>query len=137
MRMPVAVMRALFFVLLALVTYLTLTPNPDDTKEGFAVARWVANLLFGDAALTDKVAHFLGYAALGASAYWAELKLVSRRWATGAALVFYGVALEGLQGLGGVRSPEIADAIANGIGAAAGIAGACVLVLIFKKIRGA
>lgn len=37
------------------------------------------------------------------------------------ALIIYGVVLELLQGLGGVRSPQIVDALANAAGVGAGV----------------
>jgi hypothetical protein len=126
--------RILFVLLFALVTYLTLTPNPEDAKAGFAFTRWLAIKVFGDPALADKVAHFLAYGALGAMAAWAHLALFSKRRITAVALALYGVALEGLQGLGGVRTPELADAAANGLGALAGLGGAIILGRIIRLL---
>ncbi|WP_428410471.1 VanZ family protein [Hyphococcus sp.] len=132
-RIPYLWPRVLFALLFALVTYLTLTPNPDDTKAGFAFTRWIATVLFHNPALTDKVAHFLAYAALGAMAVWAHLTVFSKRRGTALALAAYGVLLEGLQGLGGVRSPELADAVANGLGALSGAAGAVMLAHLWRR----
>ena len=127
--------RVVFALLFALVTYLTLTPNPDDTKAGFAVTRWISSVLFGDPKLADKVAHFGAYGALGAAAVWAHLTVFSKR--RGAALVLgaYGVFLEWLQGMGGVRTPELADAIANGLGALCGVVGAVILANLLGRLR--
>ncbi len=126
--------RGLFIALFAAVTYLTLTPDPDDAEKGFAAARFVAAFLFGDPQLADKVAHFIAYAALGAAAFWAQITVYARkRWAP-VLLAAYGVVLEGVQGLGGVRTPELADAIANGLGAFAGFGGAMILAVIFSRI---
>ncbi len=127
MRLSLWAARVLFFFLFALVTFLTLTPDPENTEPGFVVTRWISAKLFGSESFADKVAHFLGYGALGASVFWADLKLFSRRLGAGAALCVYGVLLEVLQGLGGVRSPEVADAVCNMLGAAAGLGGACIL----------
>ncbi|WP_375206987.1 VanZ family protein [Hyphococcus sp.] len=127
--------RVLFGLLFALVTYLTLTPNPDDVEPGFAVTRWISSLLFGDPKLADKVAHFLAYAALGAMAVWAHLSLFGRRLGAALALAVYGVFLEWLQGVGGVRSPELADAVANGLGALSGAAGAVILNHLIRRVR--
>ncbi|MEO1137581.1 MAG: VanZ family protein [Pseudomonadota bacterium] len=127
--------RILFGFLLALVTFLTLTPNPDDTEPGFALTRWIADLLLGNSAFADKIAHFLAYAALGATAYWAKLTVFSRRIGAAFALALYGVVLEGLQGLGGVRSPELGDALANAFGALGGIAGAVALGAGLQRLR--
>ena len=132
MRRTALLARALFVALVSVVTWLTLTPSPENADSGFALARWAATLLFGDAGLTDKVAHFMAYSALGACAFWARLTLAGRLWTTPLALAAYGAALEGAQGLGGVRSPELADALANGLGAVAGFAGAMALALLAK-----
>ncbi len=125
--------RGLFFLVFSLVTYLTLTPNPDDAEKGFAAARYIAALLFGDAQFGDKVAHFAGYGALGATAYWAQFKVFERKVWIPALLAVYGALLEGVQGYGGIRSAEVADAVANGLGALAGFAGAVFLAIIVCK----
>ncbi|WP_375202300.1 VanZ family protein [Hyphococcus sp.] len=127
--------RILFALLFSLVTYLTLTPNPEDTKAGFAFTRWISTTLFGNPALADKVAHFLAYAALGAAAVWAHLTVFSKRRGSALALAAYGVLLEWLQGLGGVRSPELADAVANGLGALSGATGAVILANLARRVR--
>ncbi len=127
--------RILFGLLLALVTYLTLTPNPEDTETGFALTLWIAEALLRNPALADKIAHFLAYASLGAMAAWAHLTLFSKRRFTAIALALYGAALEGLQGLGGVRTPEVADAAANGLGALAGLGGAIILARMVRRLR--
>ena len=132
MRKTALLARGLFVALVLIVTWLTLTPSPENAESGFALARWAATLLFGDAGLTDKVAHFMAYGALGACAFWARLTLAGRLWAAPLALAVYGAALEGAQGLGGVRSPELADAIANALGALAGFAGAAALSLLAR-----
>lgn len=134
-RIPHLWPRVLFALLFALVTYLTLTPNPEDTKAGFALTRWIATALFGDAQLADKVAHFFAYGALGAAAVWAHLKVLSKRRGSAVGLALYGVFLEWLQGVGGVRSPELADAVANALGAFAGATGAVVLAAFWRRLR--
>lgn len=116
--------RGVFGVLFLVVTFLTVTPNPDDAKSGMEFARWIAARLFGDDAFADKVGHFLAYAALGLAAFWARFAPRGRRLWAPLALAVYGAALEGVQGLGGVRSPELADAVANAAGALAGFGGA-------------
>ncbi|WP_411816387.1 VanZ family protein [Hyphococcus sp. DH-69] len=127
--------RVLFVCLFIVVTFLTLTPNPDDTEAGFAFTRLLASALFGNAAFADKIAHFLAYGALGTSAYWAQIELFARRWMILILLPLYGVLLEGLQGLGGVRSPEIADAVANGLGAFCGFLFGYLCVVAYSKVR--
>ncbi len=127
-------MRAAFAALAALVTWLTLTANPDSAESGFALARAIAAFVFADPALGDKVAHFLAYAALGAFAFWGRVRFAAAPWATPVALVAYGGGLELLQGLGGVRAAEIADAVANGLGAAAGFAGALLAARVVSRV---
>lgn len=113
--------RGVFAALFLFVTFMTLTPNPDDTEGEMSIARFISELLFGSAAFGDKVAHVLAYAALGAAAMFASIRIYGRRLLTLAALIAYGVLLEGLQGLGGVRSADALDALANASGALAGV----------------
>ena len=120
-------MRVAFAGLVALVTWLTLTPNPESAESGFAFARMVATWLFADTAQADKVAHFLAYAALGVFACWGRLWPKGLAWATPLALAAYGGGLELLQGVGGVREAEFADGLANGLGACAGYAAAYIV----------
>lgn len=127
--------RLFFALLFALVTYLTLTPNPDETERGFAMARWLAAFLLGNEGMGDKVAHFMAYAALGGSAALARIRLAGRAPFAVAGLALYGAALEGLQGIGGVRSPEAADALANFLGAGAGYPAAAALISLAGKAR--
>ena len=106
------------FICLALfITWQTLTPSPEEAEPGIALARWLAEILLHDPKRADKIAHFLAYAALGGSAAFAGFSLMGRHWPVVIAIALYGAALEGVQGFGGVRSPEIADAFANGLGA--------------------
>lgn len=120
-------MRIVFAALATLVTWLTLTSNPDNTESGFVLARAIAAMVFSDPALADKVAHFLAYAALGAFAFWGRLHMKAFIWLTPLALAAYGGGLELLQGLGGIREAEFADAFANALGACAGYLGAYAL----------
>lgn len=127
--------RGLFWALFAFVTYLTLTPNPDEAEKGFFAARFIADLFFHNPALADKIAHFGAYGLLGFIAVLAQIKFFGRKRWTPIALAAYGAFLEGLQGLGGVRSPELADAAANSAGALAGFAGAFALATLFAAKR--
>lgn len=118
----VRIWRGVFAMLFIFVTYLTVTPNPDDTKAGMALTRWIASLFLGNPGLSDKVAHFLAYGVLGGAAALARLPVFQKVWIAPLGLAAYGVLLEGVQGLGGVRSPELSDAVANAFGAVAGFA---------------
>ena len=127
--------RLLFAALFVLITYLTLTPNPDDVATGFDLARLIAGFLFGEPDYGDKVAHFAAYGALGAMAYWAQIFIAGRRWLTPVCLGFYGALLEGAQGIGGVRSLELLDAMANGLGAVTGFIVAAVFSHLLQQLR--
>ncbi len=119
--------RVAFCALALFVTWQTLTPNPDDTEGGMAIARIIAELIFRSPEMADKVAHFMAYAALGASAAFGQIRMLGLRSPVVAAIAVYGMTLEGLQGLGGVRAPEVADATANALGVIAAFAGVGVL----------
>lgn len=129
--------RGLFLLLVVFVTWQTLTPDPDDTKSSIAIARFIAELIFHDERFGDKVAHFLAYAALGGSAALGHLQIAGRRWLTIAALASYGALLEYLQGQGGVRAPEIADALANSSGAIAAFPAALMVERLQHRSRSA
>jgi VanZ family protein len=58
----------------------------------------------------DKLVHLFGYALL--MFWWAQL-VPQRRWKLAIAVVLYGIAIEGLQGLTPERQPDILDALAN------------------------
>ena len=63
--------------------------------------------------------HGLGYAFLAFCAMLGQR--YPRGGRTAMALIIYGVVLELLQGLGGVRSPQIVHALANAAGVGAGV----------------
>lgn len=126
--------RALFIVILIVVTWLILTPDVRETEPGMDIARWIARTLFGDADLGDKVAHFLAFASLGAAAALGRLKIAQSGALMVAALAAYGGALEIGQMLGGVRDAELADALADAAGAGAGYP-AIVFALGFAAAR--
>jgi hypothetical protein len=66
--------------------------------------------LGGDISRVDKLVHLFGYALL--MFWWAQL-VTQRRWKLAIAVVLYGIAIEGLQGLTPERQPDILDALAN------------------------
>ncbi len=129
--------RVVFGVVFACVTWLTLTPNPQDTKSSLAIARFIAEVLFHNQQLGDKVAHFLAYATLGATAAFAHFRIVDRRVPVIVALAAYGGLLEFLQGFGGVRVADFADALANASGALAVYPAALALEHTVKRVRAA
>ena len=59
---------------------------------------------------TDKIVHLAGYAFL--TFWWAQL-VTRQRWKLAAAIVLFGIAIEGLQGLTPDRQPDLLDALAN------------------------
>lgn len=69
--------------------------------------------LDGNSGQTDKLAHLAGYAVL--MFWWAQL-VVRRRWRLALAIILYGIAIEGLQGLTPDRLPDAGDALANTAG---------------------
>lgn len=81
--------------------------------------------------IRDKVAHAFTYAVLMTLALKAAL--MPRAWQAGGMVMLFGLAIEWLQGLGGYRSAEFLDAVANlvGILAAGGAA------WVARQIRGA
>jgi VanZ family protein len=127
--------RALFAALFLLVTYLSVTPDPDAAGPSLDFARWIANLLFGDEIYGDKVAHFLAYGALGLSAAAAHVRIARRFTFVVLGLALYGALLEGVQALGAVRQPEALDAFANAAGALSGGAGAALVSRLRELAR--
>ncbi len=94
--------RILWGMSAAVVAVLSLLP-PDDLPS--------------DLGLSDKLLHVLGYAVLGALGV-----LSGARWPWALlAVVGYGLALEGAQGLLGYRSFEWADLVADAAGAVVGV----------------
>ena len=114
------VFRWVFWALMLIVPYLTLTPNPDDAAVGGSVTAWLAKMILGNAQFSDKVGHFVAYAALGSAAGLGQLRLFNHMMLTWAALVILGIALEFGQGFIAQRSPEFLDAVANSAGVVAG-----------------
>ena len=125
----------LFVVLFALITWLTLTPDPNETPNDIAVVQWLAATLLGDPARADKVAHFLGYAALGGSLTLSTFRIAGRRWIGIVALTFYGLFLEQMQGWGGVRQSDLFDALANMLGAVAAYPAALLLEQLIEGFK--
>ncbi len=127
--------RGVFALLAVFVAWQTLTPDPENTEPSIAIARFIAEILFHDQRLADKVAHFLAYAALGGSAAFADIRINCRRFPAAMALVAYGCALEFLQGVGGVRAAEFADAFANASGVIAAYPAALFIENRLQKLR--
>lgn len=61
----------------------------------------------------DKIVHLTGYALL--MFWWAQV-ITHQRWKLAVAVVLFGLAIEGLQGLTPNRMPDLLDALANSAG---------------------
>lgn len=85
--------------------------------------RWLSSLLLRTPDWGDKIGHFLAYGALGFTAAGAQFVRLNFSWIILAALSTYGAILEGLQILGGSRSGEVLDGLANIAGSIAGFLG--------------
>ncbi len=72
----------------------------------------------------DKLWHGLGYAVAGFACV-PLLRRVGGFMAAAVALSAFGLALEFLQGAGGVRSFDLVDGLANGLGAGIGLLAGC------------
>jgi VanZ family protein len=91
---------ALGLLSLAALTWLSLSPAPPQGPD----------LPYG-----DKGGHLLAYGLL--MAWWGQLaERPPWRWGLALGLIVFGGAIEILQGLGGVRQAEWADAAANALG---------------------
>ena len=87
--------------------------------------------LGGDISQVDKLVHLFGYALL--MFWWAQL-VTQQRWKLSIAIVLYGIAIEGLQGLTPDRLPDPLDALANSGGVLMGWLIACLLPNLPKHL---
>ena len=90
-------------------------------KRGWRAAGWLGVILTLILSLmppaldvsgghSDKIVHLAGYALL--MFWWAQL-VTRQRWKLALAVVLFGLAIEGLQGLTPDRLPDLLDALAN------------------------
>lgn len=108
-------------------------PADPDPEGGFALLRFLAELLLGDPGQNDKIGHFVAYAALAGNAALS----FRARWIAALLLSFsYGLMFEAIQaflpdreGLSG------ADLLANGLGVLAGGGAALLAVHVFRGVR--
>lgn len=89
--------QAVGWALVGLVAWLSLTPKPPELPS---ILAW------------DKAQHIAAYATL---AYWYGMAF-ARHWRWPVFLTGLGIALEFLQGFGGVRVLDVYDMLANTIG---------------------
>jgi len=92
------------WLMVAAVVWLSLTPEPPQPPTP-----WLAG---------DKAQHALAYASL---TYWFR-QAFPPHWRWPAFFLLLGIGLEFLQGLGGVRTLDPVDMVANGLGVCLGLA---------------
>lgn len=95
--------RVIGWLLVLLVIYLSLTPNPPQA----------------DVRGIDKLNHLIAYLTL--SVWFAELYTGARRYRIAAGLVLLGIALEVAQGMTVERTMDARDALANTLGVGIGL----------------
>lgn len=116
--------RSVFALLLLIVAVLSLLPDPPDIDLQTDIFSLIADWLLGDASAGDKVSHFLAYGVLAGCGVLAHILPKWRYILLGMCLLVFSGALEGLQGLGGVRHLSAGDLIANAAGIVAGLVAA-------------
>ena len=126
--------KILFFILLIIVTFLSLTPSQIEGEQGIELTRFLAKFFLGNEAYSDKIGHFLAYGALGFSVSAAMFFPLKKLWVPMLGLSFYGFLLEFIQFLGGTRYGEFLDALSNMLGIVAGITGFLLLAFVTKKM---
>ncbi|MEO1013774.1 MAG: hypothetical protein AAFX08_01165 [Pseudomonadota bacterium] len=125
--------RLAFPLLLALVTYETVTPDPGE-PAGASLANWIAVALFNDDAFADKVGHFMAYASLSGALTLAQYASLRTSAIGVAALALYGAALEGVQGLSPNRYTDLWDGAANAAGGVCAYLIGAALVLAMRRV---
>jgi hypothetical protein len=113
------VWRAFAWFSLAVITWLSLTPEPPSMPTYFG---W------------DKGQHFAAYAVL---TYWFGMSY-GRVWPWAIFLLGWGLLMEVIQGVGGLRTMDPFDMVANSLGVAGGLAllwTRCRLLLVWLESR--
>jgi hypothetical protein len=116
------------------ILYLSLTPDPEQLESGMDLVSWVSTLVFGTPEHGDKVGHFIAYCALGAAAtlgFWIKARSVVPIYG---GLLVYGGVLEIVQDLGGIRTGDAADMLANTLGAGVGVLAGRTLQAILERM---
>lgn len=108
-------------ILIILIAIVSLTPDSHDLDPALSLTEWLSRILFKRADLSDKIAHFLAYGALGLFATFGW----GRRWrdlmTIFAFAIAYGLLLEILQLAFGARKGDGYDLLANVCGGGVGI----------------
>ena len=123
----------LFFVLLLVVTILSLIPNPESVPGGSWFAEFLAKLFLGDAHHADKINHFIAYGGLAGCAALAGFRLFGKQTLLLVALILYSGGIELAQGLTSQRHPDWLDMIANSSGVVCGYIAALLLVSLVAR----
>ena len=124
--------RTVFFLLLVLVTYLSLAPNPEGVESGKDFTEWLANVLFGGVVGADKFQHFFAYLALGGAFVMARFGGLITIVRGILFLAVLGGVLEVVQSFIETRDTNIWDAVANGLGA---LSAAPLAIMLDKVLR--
>ena len=119
----------LFFLFLGILILFSLVPAQDDIPGANDIFSILGKIILGNPNMGDKIAHFVAYASVGATAFWGQVRLFGRVSATMVGLLILGGLLEFAQGSLSGRHPDFLDFIANSVGVASGLA--CAMVFLF------
>ena len=119
-RVAQVILRILFVILLVLVGWLSLMPNPETVPGGMNFSRWIAEAVFGDISRADKVSHFIAYGVLAGTAVLGRIRLFGSVLITVLLVFAFSGAIELAQGFAGPRQRDAADLVANALGLLAG-----------------
>ena len=120
-------------IIAVLVAVVSLTPDTDALASTISFTAWLAKFLLGDPTSSDKIAHFLAYGALGFFTTLGFAPRKSRLLTVAAGIIVYGASLEVLQAMGGHRTGDIYDLLANSLGATCGIIGALICRVLIEQ----
>lgn len=116
-------LKYVFFLLLVVIIVLSLIPNPENLGVDMNFFERLADLIFGNPALGDKISHFMAYLALAGAGTAGRVRPFGRIIFLFLSLLILGGGLELAQGLVAIRTPDGADMIANFIGVSIGMIG--------------
>lgn len=116
-----------------LIFIVSLAPDTDDLDPAMSLTEWLSRIVFGTTDLGDKIAHFLAYAALGFFSVLGWGRSARALTTTLAFIIVYGLLLEILQLIGGSRTGDVLDLLADSLGGLLGMAGAILGVLLLNR----
>ena len=123
----------LFFIFLGIVILFSLIPAQDDIPGANDIFSLLGKLIFGDPSKGDKIAHFVAYASVSATAFWGQVKLLKRISFTLLGLIVLGALLEFAQGTLSGRHTDLLDFVANSAGIIIGVL--CASIFVFCCAR--